>query len=59
MIRQRVSIDPETGRDRTCIYRDEPREVPDVGFYRRALRRGDLETVKRPKPARTRNTDAS
>lgn len=43
MIRDRVKPNKRTGRDDTMIYHDDPREVPNLSFYRRAMRRGDLE----------------
>jgi len=51
MMRKRVRIDKETGRDKTMVYHDAPREVPNNSFYRRAIRRGDLEEVKASKSA--------
>jgi 5-methylcytosine-specific restriction endonuclease McrA len=53
MMRRHPRWDPKTKRDRTLIYHDEPREVENVSFYRRAIRRGDLEEVNAPAPKRT------
>lgn len=52
MRRTSVNIDRATGRDRTMVYHDDPREVPNTSFYRRAVRRGDLEVVARPAPTK-------
>lgn len=60
-VRTRVSIDRETGRDRTMVYHDTPEEVPNTSFYRRAIRRGDLEEVPRAassKPVKAKPADA-
>jgi len=45
MVRKVRVIDRKTGRDHTMIY-DEPVDVPDVPYYRRRIRVGDLEIVK-------------
>jgi hypothetical protein len=53
MERDRVKIDKATGRDRTMVYHDEPRTVPNNAFYRRAIRRGDAVEVRAlTKPAK-------
>jgi hypothetical protein len=56
-MRKRARPNRKTGRDPTMIYHDEIVEVPNHSFYRRAIRRGDLELVvetelAQPKPAR-------
>lgn len=49
MIRRHPRWDPKTKRDRTMIYHDEPKTVENVSFYRRSIKRGDLEIVSEAK----------
>ena len=56
-MRKRARPNRKTGRDPTMVYHDQPEEVPNHSFYRRAIRRGDLELVPeteltKPKPTR-------
>jgi hypothetical protein len=54
MMRKRARPDKKTGRDRTMVYADEKRAVPNNSFYRRAILRGDLKEVTGvPTPAPT------
>ena len=63
MMRKHPRYDPTTGRDLTTIYRHpqttdgsddtskllEPTKVENNSYYRRSIRRGDLEEVKAAK----------